>query len=118
VILEHKLLYKQSFEVPVELPKALLGQGKIEREGSDLTIVATSVEVQRAVEAAERLAAEGINAEVIDPRTIRPLDKDLILNSVKKTGRALLVQEAAKTSGFMSEVSAVIGESEAFAYLQ
>lgn len=118
MILEHKLLYKQSFEVPAELPKALLGQGKIEREGTDLTIVATSVEVQRSVEAAERLASEGISAEVIDPRTIRPLDKKLILDSVKKTGRALLVQEAAKSSGFMSEVSAVIAESDAFAYLQ
>lgn len=118
MILEHKLLYKQSFEVPTELPKALLGQGKIEREGTDLTIVATSVEVQRSVEAADRLASEGISVEVIDPRTIRPLDKDLILNSVKKTGRALLVQEAAKSSGFMSEVSAVIAESDAFAYLQ
>ena len=118
IVLEHKLLYKQSFEVPTVFPEALLGQGKIEREGTDLTIVATSVEVQRAVEAAEKLAEAGISAEVIDPRTIKPLDTKLILESVKKTGRALLVQEAPKTVGFMAEVSAVIAESEAFAYLQ
>lgn len=118
VVLEHKLLYKQSFEVPAVFPKALLGQGKIERDGTDLTIVATSVEVQRSVEAADRLREEGFSVEVIDPRTIKPLDKKLIIESVKKTGRALLVQEAPKSSGFMSEVSAVISESEAFGYLQ
>ncbi|HBY22827.1 MAG TPA: alpha-ketoacid dehydrogenase subunit beta, partial [Propionibacteriaceae bacterium] len=94
LILEHKLLYKQSFEVPEVFPKALLGQGRIVREGTDLTIVATSIEVQRASEAAELLAADGISAEVIDPRTIKPLDLPLILASVSKTGRVLLVQEA------------------------
>lgn len=118
VILEHKLLYKQTFEVPAEFPAALLGQGKIEREGTDLTIVATSIEVQRSVEAADKLREEGFSVEVIDPRTIRPLDKDLIINSVKKTGRALLVQEAAKSSGFTAEISAVISESDSFGYLQ
>ena len=118
IIIEHKLLYKQSFQVPVKIPKARLGEGRIEVEGTDLTIVATSIEVRRAIEAAEQLAAEGINAEVIDPRTIRPLDTRLILDSVKKTGRALLVQEAAKFGGYMAEVSATITEGEAFGYLQ
>lgn len=118
IIIEHKLLYKQSFQVPVEIPKARLGEGRIEVEGTDLTIVATSIEVRRAIEAAEQLAAEGINAEVIDPRTIRPLDTRLILDSVKKTGRALLVQEAAKFGGYMAEVSATITEGDAFGYLQ
>lgn len=118
LILEHKLLYKQSFEVPEVFPKALLGQGRIVREGTDLTIVATSIEVQRAVEAAELLAAEGISAEVIDPRTIKPLDLPLILASVSKTGRVLLVQEAVKFNGFMSEVAAGIAESPVFGDLQ
>jgi len=118
IIIEHKLLYKQSFQVPVKIPKARLGEGRIEVEGTDLTIVATSIEVRRAIEAAEQLAAEGISAEVIDPRTIRPLDTRLILDSVKKTGRALLVQEAAKFGGYMAEVSATITEGDAFGYLQ
>ncbi len=118
LVLEHKLLYKQTFEVPEQFPKAYLGEGTIARAGTDLTIVATSVEVQRSLEAAEQLAASGISAEVIDPRTIKPLDVDLILNSVSRTGRVLLVQEAAKTGGFMAEVSASIAESEVFGDLQ
>lgn len=117
ILLEHKLLYKQTFDVPDEIPPARLGEGHIERSGSDLTIVATAVEVSRAKEAAEQLAQEGISAEVIDPRTIRPLDSAMILESVKKTGRALLVQEAVLTGEFMGEVAAIIAGSEAFAYL-
>ena len=118
LVLEHKLLYKQSFEVPDEFPPARLGEGRIEREGTDLTIVATSVEVQRSVQAAEQLAEQGISAEVIDPRTIKPLDVPLILQSVSRTGRVLLVQESAKFGGFMAEVSASIAESPAFGDLQ
>ncbi len=118
LVLEHKLLYKQSFEVPDEFPPARLGEGRIEREGSDLTIVATSVEVQRSVQAAEQLAEQGISAEVIDPRTIKPLDVPLILQSVSRTGRVLLVQEAPKFAGFMAEVAATIAESEVFGDLQ
>jgi len=118
LVLEHKLLYKQSFEVPAEFPAARLGEGVIERAGTDLTIVATSVEVQRAMEAAGRLAEAGISAEVIDPRTIKPLDVELILGSVSRTGRVLLVQEAPKFAGFMAEVSSTIAESEVFGDLQ
>ncbi|MBK8448203.1 MAG: alpha-ketoacid dehydrogenase subunit beta [Micropruina sp.] len=118
LVLEHKLLYKQSFEVPDEFPAARLGEGRIERAGTDLTIVATSVEVQRSVEAAEQLAADGISVEVIDPRTIKPLDVPLILESVSRTGRVLLVQEAPKFAGFMAEVAATIAESEVFGDLQ
>ena len=118
LVLEHKLLYKQSFEVPDEFPPARLGEGRIEREGTDLTIVATSVEVQRSVQAAEQLAEQGISAEVIDPRTIKPLDVPLILQSVARTGRVLLVQEAPKFAGFMAEVAATIAESEVFGDLQ
>lgn len=118
LVLEHKLLYKESFEVPTQFPKARLGEGRIEREGTDVTIVATSVEVRRAVAAAATLAEQGVSAEVIDPRTIKPLDLDLILGSVSKTGRVLLVQEAAKFGGFMAEVSASIVESPVFGDLQ
>lgn len=118
IVLEHKLLYKQSFEVPDEFPVARLGEGRKVTEGTDLTIVATSIEVQRSVEAAKILAERGISVEVIDPRTIRPLDTALILESVEKTGRVLLVQEAAKFGGYMAEVSATITESEVFGALQ
>ena len=118
LVLEHKLLYKQSFEVPAEFPPARLGEGVVAREGTDLTIVATSVEVQRSLEAAEQLAEAGISAEVIDPRTIKPLDVELILRSVSNTGRVLLVQEAPTFAGFMAEVSATIAESEVFGDLQ
>jgi len=114
LVLEHKLLYKQSFEVPDEFPPARLGEGRIERVGTDLTIVATSVEVQRSVEAAEQLAADGISVEVIDPRTIKPLDTALILESVSRTGRVLLVQAAPKVAGFMAEVAATIAETEVY----
>ena len=118
IVLEHKLLYKQSYQVPAVFPEVRLGVGRIEREGTDLTIVATSVEVQRSVEASDRLAEAGISVEVIDPRTIRPLDVELILRSVEKTGRVLLVQEAVKFGGFMAEVAATITESRAFGSLQ
>ncbi|MFC0672445.1 alpha-ketoacid dehydrogenase subunit beta [Brachybacterium hainanense] len=118
IVLEHKLLYKQTFEVPDSFGVGVLGKGRIEREGSDLTIVATGVEVSRALEAAEQLAAEGISAEVIDPRTLKPLDLPLITSSVTKTGRALLVQESVRFGGFMGEISASIVESEAFGHLQ
>ena len=104
--------------MPAEFPAARLGEGVIEREGTDLTIVATSVEVQRALEAAGQLAEAGISAEVIDPRTIKPLDVELILNSVSRTGRVLLVQEAPKFAGFMAEVSSTIAESAVFGDLQ
>ncbi|MDO5662177.1 MAG: alpha-ketoacid dehydrogenase subunit beta [Brachybacterium sp.] len=118
VVLEHKLLYKQTFDVKDEFGLTELGKGRTVREGEDLTIVATGVEVQRSVDAAEQLAADGIAAEVIDPRTLKPLDLPLILDSVSRTGRVLLVQEAPMFSGFMSEVAASIAESRAFGHLQ
>ena len=83
------------------------------REGGDLTIVATSVMVPRAVEAADRLAGEGIAATVVDPRTLTPLDTGTVLAAVRATGRVLLTQEAPLTCGYMSEVAARITESDA-----
>lgn len=116
LFLEHKRLYAVEGEVPDGYYKVPLGKGEIKREGNDVTLVATSLEVGRALEAAEMLSKEGIEVEVIDPRTIRPLDKDIILNSVKKTGRAIIVHEAPKFGGFGGEVAAIIAE-EALDYL-
>jgi len=117
IFVEHKLLYKTKGPVPEEEYTIPLGVAHVKREGSDVTIVATSIMVRRALAAAERLAQEGIEAEVIDPRTLKPLDTEAIISSVMKTGRALIVHEAPKNCGFGAEVSACIAESEAFFYL-
>jgi len=117
VFVEHKLLYKTKGPVPEELYSIPLGKADVKREGHHLTIIATSIMVKRSLEAAEQLAKEGIEVEVIDPRTLKPLDKDTIIQSVIKTGRVLIVHEAVKTGGFGGELSAVIAESEAFGYL-
>ena len=87
------------------------------REGRDLTIVATGVMVARALEAAEKLAGEGVEAEVIDPRSLRPLDVTAIAESVKKTSRLICVYEGVKAYGVGAEISAAIVESDAFDYL-
>jgi pyruvate dehydrogenase E1 component beta subunit len=118
IFVEHKLLYKTKGPVPEEPYEIPLGESKVVREGDDLTIVATSIMVKRSLEAAERLAQEGIQVEIIDPRTLKPLDMAPIEASVKKTGRALVVHEAVKTGGFGGEVVARIVESEAFDYLE
>jgi len=118
VVLEHKLLYKQSGAVPAEEFRVPLGETLVCRAGDDLTIVATGVMVSRSLEAAALLAEEGISAAVLDPRTLRPLDIQTIVDSVAATGRALLVQEAPKTGGFMAEVAAQVVESPAFGHLR
>ena len=101
-------------EEPYTIP---LGTAEVKREGRDLTIIATSIMVQRSLEAAQQLAEEGIEVEVIDPRTLKPLDTEAIVRSVMKTGRVLIVHEACKTGGYGGELAAVIAESEAFDYL-
>jgi acetoin:2,6-dichlorophenolindophenol oxidoreductase subunit beta len=118
IVLEHKLLYKQSGPVPADAFSVLLGKTAVRRTGGDLTIVATGVMVSRAVSAAEDLATQGIQAGVLDPRTLRPLDAETIVDSVTATGRLLLVQEAPKTGGFMAEVAARVVESSAFGHLR
>ncbi|MGB2964695.1 MAG: alpha-ketoacid dehydrogenase subunit beta [Anaerolineales bacterium] len=118
VFIEHKLLYKVKGEVPEESYEIPLGKADIKREGNDLTIVATSIMVRRSLAAAEELAKEGINVEIVDPRTLRPLDTETIVNSVKKTGKVLIVHEAVKTGGYGGEIAGVIAESEAFGYLE
>lgn len=117
MIFEHKLLYKMKGPVPEGYYTVPIGRADIRREGRDLTIVATSIMVQKALDAAAALEAEGIDVEVVDLRTIRPMDKQTVIDSVKKTSRLMCVYEAVKTLGIGAEVSAMIAESEAFDYL-
>ena len=117
IFVEHKLLYRTKGHVPEEMYKVPLSQSNVVREGKDLTVVATSIMVNRTLEAAEILAQEGIELEVVDPRTLNPLDEGPIVASVKKTGKALVVHEAVKTGGFGGELVSRIVESEAFGYL-
>ena len=111
LILEHELVYGQSFEVPDDNDYVIpIGRAKIEREGSDVTIVALSIMVGKALEAAEDLAKDGIEAEVINLRTVRPLDRWTIVESVKKTNRIVVAEEGWPFAGIGSEVTAVINE--------
>ncbi len=117
IFIEHKLLYKMKGPVPEEWYTTPLSQSMVVREGRHLTVVATSVEVMRAQQAADILAKEGIELEIIDPRTLRPLDLGPIVQSVIKTGKVLIVHEAVKMGGFGGEIAAQIAESRAFDYL-
>ncbi len=94
-----------------------LGQSKIARSGRDLTLVAVSIMLPRAMEAAQALSVEGIEIEVIDPRTLRPMDSATIIESAKKTHRAMVVYEVVKTGGWGGEVVSCIVETEAFDFL-
>jgi len=115
--MEHKLLYRTQAHVPEETYSIPFGKAEVKREGSDLTIIAYSIMVPRSLEVAEKLASEGIECEVIDPRTLKPLDEETIISSVSKTGRVLIVHEAPITGGFGAELAALIAGSEAFDYL-
>ena len=117
VFLENEILYGASFDVPDDPDFTIpIGKAKIERAGSDVTIVAFSIMVGKALEAAEILAAEGIEAEVINLRTLRPLDTETIVNSVKKTNRLVSVEEGWPVAGMGAEMAAIIME-QAFDYL-
>lgn len=117
IFMEHKRLYITKGEVPDESYRIPFGQADIKRSGKDLTIVATHALVHSALEAAEELASEGVDIEVIDPRTIVPLDKEKILDSVKKTGRLIVADEGHKSFGVAAEISALVAE-EAVDYLK
>ncbi len=117
IYLEHKALYNQQGEVPTGDWHVPLGKADVKRQGKHLTIIALSIMVHRALAVAERLAQEGIEAEVIDPRTLRPLDEETLVASAQKTGRVLIVQEAVLTGGFGGEIAARIAASKAFYYL-
>lgn len=114
---EHKLLYNMIGEVPEEDYEIPLGVADVKREGTDITIVATAIMVSRALEAAKELEKENISVEIIDPRTLVPLDTKTILESVKKTSRALIVYEAVKRGGYGAEIASMIAESDVFDYL-
>lgn len=117
IFYEHKLLYGMREPVPEEMYRIPLGKAVIKREGTDVTIIATSIMVHKALEAANQLEQAGIDVEVIDPRTLVPLDEEAIISSVSKTGRVVIVHEAVKRAGFGAEIASVIVESEAFDYL-
>jgi pyruvate/2-oxoglutarate/acetoin dehydrogenase E1 component len=117
MVFEHKLLYKMKGDVPAEPYRVPIGKAIVRRAGGSISIVATSIMVHRALEAAEILAGEGIDAEVIDLRTLRPIDRETIIESVKKTGRLACIYEGVKTLGIGAEISAIVTESEAFDYL-
>jgi pyruvate dehydrogenase E1 component beta subunit len=113
---EHKGIYGYKGEVPDEIKPIPLGVADIKREGKDVTIIATGRMVWESLKAAEELSKEGIEVEVVDPRTLYPLDKETIFNSVKKTSRAVVVTEENKRGGYGGEISALISE-EIFDYL-
>jgi pyruvate dehydrogenase E1 component beta subunit len=110
VVIEDKMDYGLEGEVPGEEYAIPLGVAEVKREGGDLTIVATSSMVRTALAAAQQLEADGISAEVIDPRTLRPLDEDTFVRSVEKTGRAIVVDEGHRSYGATAELAAVIAE--------
>jgi pyruvate dehydrogenase E1 component beta subunit len=117
VFAEHKLLYKVKGEVPEEDYIVPLGKADVKRKGKDITVVAGSIMVIRALEAAKQLEKEGIDVEVVDPRTLKPLDMDTIVSSVKKTGRVVIVEDDPISFGWGAEVAAGIASSSAFDYL-
>ena len=122
IFLENELSYGKSYEVPDDESYESgdftyeIGKAKVLREGTDVTITAFSLQVDMALEAADQLASEGISAEVIDLRTLRPLDKETIVNSVRKTSRLIAVEEGWPYAGVAAEIIAMITE-EAFDYL-
>jgi pyruvate dehydrogenase E1 component beta subunit len=113
---EHKLLYQTKGDVPEEEYFIPFGKADIKRPGKDVTIIATSYMVVKALNAAAELAKQGIDAEVIDPRTLVPLDEETILQSVRKTGRAVVVHESHGTCGIGAELAYIIND-KAFDYL-
>jgi pyruvate/2-oxoglutarate/acetoin dehydrogenase E1 component len=113
---EHKLLYPVEDEVPEEEYTIPFGAADVKREGADVTILATLYMVHKTLNAAKQLEKEGVDAEVVDPRTLTPLDKQAIIRSVKKTGRLVIVSEDCKTAGVSAEIAAMVAE-EAVDYL-
>jgi len=116
VCIEHKLLYLSEGEVPAGEYAIELGRADVKRSGGDVTVIAWSGMVPRCLAAAEHLAASGIEAEVVDPRSLVPLDRDTILASVRKTEHVVIVQEAVRRGGVASDIASII-QAEAFDYL-
>jgi acetoin:2,6-dichlorophenolindophenol oxidoreductase subunit beta len=117
IFLEHKFLYKRlKGLVPEEEYTIPIGKGEVKREGKDLTLIAYSAMVQRALEAADVLEKHGVSAEVVDPRTLSPLDEEILLQSVEKTGKAIIIHEAPMFGGFGGEIAALLAD-KGFDYL-
>jgi acetoin:2,6-dichlorophenolindophenol oxidoreductase subunit beta len=117
LIFEHKLLYKTKGPVPEGYYTEPIGKAVIRRPGRDVTIVATSIMVIRSLEAAALLEVQGIDAEVIDLRSIRPIDRNAVIDSVKKTSRLICVYEGVQQLGIGAEIASIVCESDAFDYL-
>jgi pyruvate dehydrogenase E1 component beta subunit len=117
IFYEHKLLYDEMSPVPNETYSIPLGKADVKKAGTDITVVATGIMVKRTLEAATELEKEGISVELIDPRTLVPLDEACILNSVKKTGRVVVVHEAVKRSGYGAEIASIVAD-KGFRYLK
>jgi len=117
IFLEHKDLYHMEQDIPDEEFLIPFGKADIKKEGEDVTIIATSKLVHMSLKAADILEKQGVSAEVLDLRTIMPLDKDAIIGSVKKTGRAVVAHEAHKICGIGAEIAAMIME-EVFEHLK
>lgn len=111
VFVDERLLYSLEEPVPEEIYSVEIGKGCIRREGKDVTIVAVSLMVHEAMKAAENLALEGLDVEVIDLRTVKPLDQEMILNSVRKTGRAVVADVGWKSFGVSAEIAALVVEN-------
>ena len=118
VFIDDRWLYQHVGDVPEELYSVPLGKGVVRREGKDVTVVATSHMVHEAIKASENLDKEGIGVEVVDLRSLKPLDEDLLFASVKKTGRLVVVDGGWKTCGVAAEISAKIAESDVFGSLK
>src|SRR6266699_385289 len=116
VFFEHRTLYGLKEDVPDELEPIPLGRARVHREGEDVTVIATGRLVHESLAAAEEAEAEGISVEVVDPRTLQPLDEQALVDSVKKTNRCVVAHEAVTRMGFSAEVAAVI-QHQAFDWL-
>jgi pyruvate/2-oxoglutarate/acetoin dehydrogenase E1 component len=116
IVFEHRLLYPVKGEVSEELEPIELGKARVVREGSDVTVIAIGPLVHRSLEAAKQAEEDGISVEIVDPRTLQPLDEDTLVASVKKTNRAVVAHEAVTRMGFGAEVAAVL-QYKAFDYL-
>jgi len=116
VFFEHKILYSYKGPVPEEPYTIPFGEAEVKREGNDVTVVATGLMVHKAMDAAKKLEEEGISLEVVDPRTVVPLDKKRILDSVEKTSRLVIVDEDYERCGFAAEIAAIVSD-EGFDYL-
>lgn len=118
VFIDDRWLYQHVGDVPEELYSVPIGKGVVRREGNDVTVVATSYMVHEALKASENLDREGVDVEVVDLRSLKPLDEDLLLTSAKKTGRIVVVDGGWKTCGVAAEISAKIAESTVFKSLK